>query len=66
MPSAKCFDPVELEIFKSFFHFIAEEWKRPMAGDVAMLNDPFCGGTHLRLAVPVYWAKSLQKGGKHA
>ncbi len=96
-------NPIELEIFKSLFHSIAEEMGAAlgrtafspnikerrdyscatfdargeaiamgdhmpvhlpmpmsvraaidalplMAGDVAMLNDPFCGGTHLRLA----------------
>src|SRR6201998_400407 len=106
-------DPVELEIFKSLFHSIAEEMgaalrrtafspnikerrdyscavfdgagevvamgdhmpvhlgSMPMsvraavetltlnAGDVAILNDPFCGGTHLpdiTLVMPVYIA----------
>lgn len=111
-------DPVELEIFKSIFHSIAEEMgaalKRtafspnikerrdyscavfdshgevlamgdhmpvhlgsmPMsvraaveelelaAGDVAILNDPFCGGTHLpdiTLVAPVFLAGGKQK-----
>ena len=108
-------DPVELEIFKSLFHSIAEEMgaalrrtafspnikerrdyscavfngagevvamgdhmpvhlgSMPMsvraavetltlnAGDVAILNDPFCGGTHLpdiTLVAPVFIGKS--------
>jgi N-methylhydantoinase B len=108
-------DPIELEVFKSIFHSIAEEMgaalrrtafspnikerrdyscalfdasgqvvamgdhmpvhlgSMPMSvraaigafplapGDVAMLNDPFCGGTHLpdiTLVAPVYVARS--------
>ncbi len=108
---AMAFDPIELEIFKSIFHSIAEEMgatlrrtafspnikerrdyscalfdaggeaiamgahmpvhlgSMPMSvraaldrlrfrpGDVAMLNDPFCGGTHLpdiTLVAPFY------------
>src|SRR5689334_20848403 len=114
-------DPVELEIFKSLFHSIAEEMgaalrrtafspnirerrdyscavfdrtgevvamgdhmpvhlgSMPMSvraaiqklklapGDVAMLNDPFAGGTHLpdiTLVMPVYIA--IPKSGKKA
>ena len=112
-------DPVELEIFKSLFHSIAEEMgaalrrtafspnikerrdyscavfdargqvvamgdhmpvhlgSMPMsvraaveklelhAGDVAILNDPFCGGTHLpdiTLVAPVYLAGRKLRG----
>src|SRR6476661_2482308 len=119
-------DPVELEIFKSIFHSIAEEMgaalrrtafspnikerrdyscavfdglgevvamgdhmpvhlgSMPMsvraavekltlnAGDVAILNDPFCGGTHLpdiTLVAPVFLGsqkrKRLAKRGAH-
>src|SRR5689334_12732705 len=111
-------DPVELEIFKSLFHSIAEEMgaalrrtafspnikerrdyscavfdgagevvamgdhmpvhlgSMPMsvraaveklalsAGDVAILNDPFCGGTHLpdiTLVAPVFLNKGKRK-----
>jgi N-methylhydantoinase B len=111
-------DPVELEIFKSLFHSIAEEMgaalrrtsfspnikerrdyscavfdgkgevvamgdhmpvhlgSMPMsvraavdrldlqAGDVAILNDPFCGGTHLpdiTLVMPVFLAKKSRR-----
>jgi N-methylhydantoinase B len=111
-------DPVELEIFKSLFHSIAEEMgaalrrtafspnikerrdyscavfdgqgevvamgdhmpvhlgSMPMSvraavekltlgpGDVAILNDPFCGGTHLpdiTLVAPVYLAGRKQR-----
>jgi N-methylhydantoinase B len=118
MPSANRFDPIELEIFKSLFHSIAEEMgaalKRtafspnikerrdyscavfdatgeaiamgdhmpvhlgsmPMSvraaiealplgpGDVAMLNDPFSGGTHLpdvTLVAPVFVERSTSK-----
>ncbi len=115
-------DPVELEIFKSLFHSIAEEMgaalrrtafspnikerrdyscavfdgdgevvamgdhmpvhlgSMPMSvraavnaltlgpGDVAILNDPFCGGTHLpdiTLVAPVFLpSKSARKAGK--
>jgi N-methylhydantoinase B len=115
-------DPVELEIFKSLFHSIAEEMgaalrrtafspnikerrdyscavfdgdgevvamgdhmpvhlgSMPMSvraavnaltlgpGDVAILNDPFCGGTHLpdiTLVAPVFLpSKSANKAGK--
>jgi N-methylhydantoinase B len=115
-------DPVELEIFKSLFHSIAEEMgaalrrtafspnikerrdyscavfdgdgevvamgdhmpvhlgSMPMSvraavsaltlgpGDVAILNDPFCGGTHLpdiTLVAPVFLpSKSAKKAGK--
>ncbi|HKD44844.1 MAG TPA: hydantoinase B/oxoprolinase family protein [Candidatus Angelobacter sp.] len=110
-------DPVELEIFKSLFHSIAEEMgaalrrtafspnikerrdyscavfdgqgqvvamgdhmpvhlgSMPMsvraavgtlalnAGDVAVLNDPFCGGTHLpdiTLVAPVFLSENLR------
>jgi N-methylhydantoinase B len=117
-------DPVELEIFKSLFHSIAEEMgaalrrtafspnikerrdyscavfdgagevvamgdhmpvhlgSMPMsvraavekltlnAGDVAILNDPFCGGTHLpdiTLVAPVFLGdKNLLSGKKSA
>ena len=112
-------DPVELEIFKSLFHSIAEEMgaalrrtafspnikerrdyscavfdssgqvvamgdhmpvhlgSMPMSvraavekltlapGDVAILNDPFCGGTHLpdiTLVAPVFFQESKLKG----
>jgi N-methylhydantoinase B len=111
-------DPVELEIFKSLFHSIAEEMgaalrrtafspnikerrdyscavfdgegevvamgdhmpvhlgSMPMsvraaveklmlnAGDIAILNDPFCGGTHLpdiTLVAPVFLTKGKRK-----
>ncbi|HWG86469.1 MAG TPA: hydantoinase B/oxoprolinase family protein, partial [Candidatus Acidoferrales bacterium] len=111
-------DPVELEIFKSLFHSIAEEMgaalrrtafspnikerrdyscavfnsggevvamgdhmpvhlgSMPMSvraavekltlgpGDVAILNDPFCGGTHLpdiTLVAPVFLAQKLPR-----
>ncbi len=111
-------DPVELEIFKSLFHSIAEEMgaalrrtafspnikerrdyscavfdgegevvamgdhmpvhlgSMPMSvraavetltlgpGDVAILNDPFCGGTHLpdiTLVAPVFWPGKQSK-----
>src|SRR6201981_2079386 len=111
-------DPVELEIFKSLFHSIAEEMgaalrrtafspnikerrdyscavfdgagevvamgdhmplhlgSMPMSGravvetlvlsaaDVAILNDPFCGGTHLpdiTLVAPVFLNKGKRK-----
>jgi N-methylhydantoinase B len=116
-------DPVELEIFKSLFHSIAEEMgaalrrtafspnikerrdyscavfdgagevvamgdhmpvhlgSMPMsvraavetltlnAGDVAILNDPFCGGTHLpdiTLVAPVFIADKNKRGAKPA
>lgn len=116
-------DPVELEIFKSLFHSIAEEMgaalrrtafspnikerrdyscavfdgagevvamgdhmpvhlgSMPMsvraaveklklnAGDVAILNDPFCGGTHLpdiTLVAPVFLNKGKSKRSKAA
>jgi N-methylhydantoinase B len=114
-------DPVELEIFKSLFHSIAEEMgaalrrtafspnikerrdyscavfdshgevvamgdhmpvhlgSMPMSvraavarlslrpGDVAILNDPFCGGTHLpdiTLVAPVFLSGKGSKGGQ--
>ncbi len=114
-------DPVELEIFKSLFHSIAEEMgaalrrtafspnikerrdyscavfdgdgevvamgdhmpvhlgSMPMSvraavnaltlgpGDVAILNDPFCGGTHLpdiTLVAPVFLRPIRKKSGK--
>jgi N-methylhydantoinase B len=114
-------DPVELEIFKSLFHSIAEEMgaalrrtafspnikerrdyscavfdgqgevvamgdhmpvhlgSMPMsvraaverlelnAGDVAILNDPFCGGTHLpdiTLVAPVFLSADARSAGK--
>jgi N-methylhydantoinase B len=116
-------DPVELEIFKSLFHSIAEEMgaalrrtafspnikerrdyscavfdgdrevvamgdhmpvhlgSMPMSvraavekltlgpGDVAILNDPFCGGTHLpdiTLVSPVFLAEKSQRKGSKA
>jgi N-methylhydantoinase B len=116
-------DPVELEIFKSLFHSIAEEMgaalrrtafspnikerrdyscavfngagevvamgdhmpvhlgSMPMSvkaavetltlnnGDVAMLNDPFCGGTHLpdiTLVAPVFIAGKSKRAAKPA
>jgi len=116
-------DPVELEIFKSLFHSIAEEMgaalrrtafspnikerrdyscavfngagevvamgdhmpvhlgSMPMsvraavetltlnAGDVAILNDPFCGGTHLpdiTLVAPVFVGSKGKRGAKPA
>lgn len=112
------FDPVELEVFKSLFHSIAEEMgaalrrtafspnikerrdyscavfdaagravamgdhmpvhlgSMPMSvaaaveqltlepGDVAILNDPFCGGTHLpdiTLVAPVFLARAKSR-----
>src|ERR1700759_1503088 len=114
-------DPVELEIFKSLFHSIAEEMgaalrrtafspnikerrdyscavfdgegevlamgyhmpvhlgSMPMSvraavdaltlcpGDVAILNDPFCGGTHLpdiTLVAPVFLSNKKSLSGK--
>ncbi|MBZ5530607.1 MAG: hydantoinase B/oxoprolinase family protein [Acidobacteriia bacterium] len=114
-------DPVELEIFKSLFHSIAEEMgaalrrtafspnikerrdyscavfdgqgevvamgdhmpvhlgSMPMSvraavdqltlgpGDVAILNDPFCGGTHLpdiTLVAPVFLEREKSRAGK--
>ncbi len=120
LPARMSRDPIELEVFKSLYHSIAEEMgaalrrtafspnikerrdyscavfdsageviamgdhmpvhlgSMPMSvraaierldlapGDVAMLNDPYCGGTHLpdiTLVMPVYAGKTKPSNG---